>query len=166
MITANIWSRILIVNDHPGQLDPLTAALVDEGHDVVGCSTMAEAVGYARREPFAVAVIDVQSPDETGVELLGHLTRMNGNVRVVMNAAFQPLVQDKESHSEERLTYVETKSRRTPSSMATKAIVLPFGENATTGDAQPATRVFSGKGRLNRVTPRADCASVDVGGIR
>ena len=107
MMTPNMWSRMLIVNDHPGQLEPLTAALIDEGHDVVGCTTVTEAVGYARREPFAVAVIDVQSPDETGVELLGHLARMNGKVRVVMNAAFQALHQEEEPNSGERLTYVE-----------------------------------------------------------
>lgn len=107
IVPLNMLSRILIVNDHRGQLDPLTAALIDVDHDVVGCSTLAEAVGYARREPFAVVVIDVQSPDETGVELLDNLTRMNGRVRVVMNAAFQAFHQEKEPSFGERLTYVE-----------------------------------------------------------
>lgn len=107
MMSPNMWSRILIVNNHPGQLEALTAALVDEGHDVVGCSTITEAMGYAQSEPFAVAVIDVQSPDETGVELLGHLTCMNSKVQVVMNAAFLTLQKGKDPHSGERLTYVE-----------------------------------------------------------
>jgi len=106
-MTPNTWSRILIVNDHPGQLEPLTTILIDEGHDVVGCSTIAEAMGYAQREPFAVAVIDVQSPDETGMELLGQVTRMNGKVRVVMNAAFQALHPEKEPPPGDGLAYVE-----------------------------------------------------------
>ncbi len=79
----------------------------DAGHDVVGCPTIGEAVTCAQREPFAVAVIDVQCPDETSVELLGLLTRKNNKIQVVMNAAFQSLNSVKETIHGGSFTYFE-----------------------------------------------------------
>ena len=57
MMTQNTWSRILLVNDDPGTLATFKTALDDAGHDVVGCPTVTEAMTYALREPFAVAVM-------------------------------------------------------------------------------------------------------------
>ncbi len=85
------WSRILLVNDDPGTLTLLNEALDAAGHDVVCCSTINEALMSAECEPFAVALINMQQPDQTGVELLVQLRRMNGQIRVVLNAAFQSL---------------------------------------------------------------------------
>jgi len=104
-MTLNTWSRILLVNDDPDKLETLKAALDDAGHDVVGCSTIGEAVTCAQREPFAVAVIDVQCPDEPNVELLGLLTRKNNKIQVVMNAAFQSLHSAKETIQGGSFTY-------------------------------------------------------------
>jgi signal transduction histidine kinase/DNA-binding response OmpR family regulator len=106
-MTQTTWSRILLVNDDPGTLAALKAALDDAGHDVVGCSTVAEAVICAQREPFAVALIDMQQPDETGVELLGLLRRMNGQIHVVLNAAFQSLPSEKEITQGKTITFFE-----------------------------------------------------------
>jgi len=106
-MAQNTWSRILLVNDDPGKLETFKAALDDAGHDVVGCHTMGEAVTCAQREPFAVAVIDVQSPDEMSLELLGLLTRKNNKIQVVMNAAFQALNSVKETSHEGSFTYFE-----------------------------------------------------------
>ena len=106
-MTQNTWSRILLVNDDPGKLETFKAALDDAGHDVVGCPTIGEAVTCAQREPFAVAVIDVQCPDETSVELLGLLTRKNNKIHVVMNAAFQSFNSVKETSHEGSFTYFE-----------------------------------------------------------
>ena len=106
-MTQNTWSRILLVNDDPGKLETFKAALDDAGHDVVGCPTIGEAVTCAQREPFAVAVIDVQCPDETSVELLGLLTRKNSKIQVVMNAAFQSFNSVKETSHEGSFTYFE-----------------------------------------------------------
>ena len=106
-MTQNTWFRILLVNDDPGKLATFKAALDDAGHDVVGCPTIGEAVTCAQREPFAVAVIDVQCPDETSVELLGLLTRKNNKIQVVMNAAFQSLNSVKETSHEGSFTYFE-----------------------------------------------------------
>ncbi len=106
-MTQSTWSRILLVNDNPGKLETFKSAMDDAGHDVVGCPTIGEAVTCAQREPFAVAVIDVQCPDETSVELLGLLTRKNNKIQVVMNAAFQSLNSVKETIHGGSFTYFE-----------------------------------------------------------
>ncbi len=106
-MTQSTWSRILLVNDNPGKLETFKSAMGDAGHEVVGCPTIGEAVTCAQREPFAVAVIDVQCPDETSVELLGLLTRKNNKIQVVMNAAFQSLNSVKETIHGGSFTYFE-----------------------------------------------------------
>ena len=106
-MTQSTWSRILLVNDNPGKLETFKSAMDDAGHDVVGCPTIGEAVTCAQREPFAVAVIDVQCPDETSVELLGLLTRKNNKIQVVMDAAFQSLKSVKETIHGGSFTYFE-----------------------------------------------------------
>jgi len=106
-MTQTTWSRILLVNDDPGTLAALKAALVDVGHDVVGCSTVAEAVICAQREPFAVALIDMQQPDETGLELLDLLRHMNGQVHVALNAAFRSLPSEKEITQRKTIIFFE-----------------------------------------------------------
>ena len=54
-----------------------------------------------------MAVIDVQCPDETGLELLGLLTKKNNKIQVVLNAAFQSLQSVKETIHGGLFTYFE-----------------------------------------------------------
>ncbi len=107
MMTQNTWSRILLLNEDPDKLETFKVALNDAGHDVVGCPTIGEAVTCAQQDPFAVAVIDVQCPDETSVELLGLLTKKNNKIQVLMNAAFQSFNSVKETSHQGSFTYFE-----------------------------------------------------------
>ena len=100
-------SRILLVNNDPNILASLKTALDDAGHDVVGCSGVADAVTYAQGEPFAVALIDLQQPDETSIKLLGLLKRMNSQIHFVLNATHQTLQWDKENTQGNTVTYFE-----------------------------------------------------------
>ena len=102
------WSRILLVQDDPGNLEACTAALGEAGHDVVVCLSLSEAMTCAKREPFAVALIDMQQPDETVVELLDSLRRMNGRIHVVLNAAFQSFPLEAGATQGQTLTYFES----------------------------------------------------------
>jgi signal transduction histidine kinase/ActR/RegA family two-component response regulator len=49
----------------------------------------------------------MQQPDETGLELLGLLRRMNGQIHVVLNAAFQSLPSEKEITQGKTITFFE-----------------------------------------------------------
>ena len=106
-MTQNTWTQILLVMEAPGKLETFKAALDDAGHDVVGCSTIGEAVTCAQREPFAVVLIDVECSDETSLELLGLLTRENSKVQVVMNTAIQSLNSVKEAIHGGSFTFFE-----------------------------------------------------------
>lgn len=91
MTTRSEWSRILIVKDHPGQLETLVELLGEESYQVVGAVTAAEALRCAEREKFSVAVVDLQFPDASGIQLVHLLKSMNGRIRMIMNSAFASL---------------------------------------------------------------------------
>lgn len=91
MTNRSEWLRILIVKDHPGRLETLVELLGEEGYDVVGAATASEALEFAQCEKFAVAVIDLELPDASGIQLLHLLKSMNGRIRVIVNSAFARL---------------------------------------------------------------------------
>ncbi len=88
-MTQTTSARILVLHDNSESFERLKAALHDAGHEVVGCSNVADAVLSAQREPFVVALLDVQPPKEGVGELLRYLRRMNAQTQVVMNAVYQ-----------------------------------------------------------------------------
>ncbi|HSF10116.1 MAG TPA: response regulator [Nitrospirales bacterium] len=107
MTAHSEWSRILIVEDHPGQLEILAELLGKEGYHVLGVSTVAEAVRYAKNEKFLVAVVNLQVPDASGIQLFHLLKRMNGRIRVMMNSAFANLNLVEEGVNGDTFTYLE-----------------------------------------------------------
>ena len=104
---SNTWSRILLVGDDPSKVSTYKAELNEAGHDVVDCLSLDDAMTCAQREPFAVALMDVQSPDDRCVELLGLLMNKNLKVHVVMNAEFQSLLSVNQTFHAGLFTYFE-----------------------------------------------------------
>jgi CheY-like chemotaxis protein len=68
--------RVLIVDDYPGVIELYDLALRARGFEVVGASTVAQAVTLVASERFDAAVLDVQLPDGSGVELVQRMRRM------------------------------------------------------------------------------------------
>jgi len=101
------WLRILIVEDRPGQLEALVNVLAEEGYQVVGAATAAEALAYVKCERFAVAVVDVQAPDVSGVSLLSLLKAKNVEIRLIVNPAFASLDSAKEVMGESAIADLE-----------------------------------------------------------
>ncbi|MDH5700072.1 MAG: response regulator [Nitrospirota bacterium] len=101
------WLRILIVEDRPGQLEILVNVLAEEGYQVVGAATAAEALEYAKGESFAVAVVDVQAPDVSGVSLLSLLKANNVEIRMIVNPAFASVDEAKDVIGESAIAYLE-----------------------------------------------------------
>jgi len=83
--------RVLIVEDHPGKLESIRQLLEEEKYDVVVCSTAAEALKHIQHQKFGVAVVDLQLPDATGIQVLHRLKQQNPNIRVIVNTAFATL---------------------------------------------------------------------------
>ena len=107
MRTRSEWSQILIVEDHPGQLETLTELLKREGYHVRGCTSTAEGLNYARREQFGLAVVDLQLPDASGIQLINLLQEKNGKIRIIINTAFASLESAKEAVNLGAFAYLE-----------------------------------------------------------
>lgn len=101
------WSRILIVKDNPGQLETLLELMKEEDYVVVGCSTASEARVHAEGNTFGVAVLDLQLPDATGIQLLEYLKQKNPAIRVIINTAFATLGSTKEAVNLGAFAYLE-----------------------------------------------------------
>ena len=68
--------RVLIVDDYPGLVELYDLTLGAHGFEVVGAATVAEAMSRAASEHFDAAVVDVQLPDGSGVDLVEALRRI------------------------------------------------------------------------------------------
>lgn len=110
MTTRSEWLRILIVEDHPGRLETLVELLGEEGYLVVGAATAEEALDRAQREKFSVAVVDLQVPDGTGIELLHRLRAMNCEIRLIVNHKVAGLDSAIEGNNEGNLVCLDTEN--------------------------------------------------------
>lgn len=70
--------RILVVEDEPAIADTIVYALSTDGFEPVWCSTAGAALAAAgdTNAPFALAVLDIGLPDQSGFELLRGLQRL------------------------------------------------------------------------------------------
>ncbi|MDR4460469.1 MAG: response regulator [Nitrospirales bacterium] len=109
------WLRILIVEDRPDQLETLVNALEEEGYEVVGARTPVEAWENAKCEGFAVAVVNVQTPDVSGVSLLSLLKTKNAEIRMILSPAFASLDSAKDAIGEGAVAFL--KREGSPSEM-------------------------------------------------
>jgi len=107
MTTQREGLRILIVEDHPGQLETLVKTLGDEGYEVVGAATVAEALENAKCGKFAIAVVDLQLPDDSGIQLVHLLKAMNGRIRMIINTALASLDPAPKAAKSAAFTYLE-----------------------------------------------------------
>ena len=72
--------RILCIDDHRDSAEMLQMLLVEEGHDVVGASSISEALDLVKREAFDLYVLDRRLPDGTGIELCHRLAQVTPSV--------------------------------------------------------------------------------------
>ena len=79
---------ILIVDDEPLIRDTLTEYLAQEGHRVTACGSGEQALELAVRQPFDVALCDVQLPGIDGIEVLERLLKISPQTFVLLITAF------------------------------------------------------------------------------
>jgi CheY-like chemotaxis protein len=68
--------RILIVDDYPGLIEHYDLALAARGFEVVGATTVSQALTLAIKGRFDAVVLDVELPDGSGPELAQRLRRI------------------------------------------------------------------------------------------
>jgi two-component system response regulator RegX3 len=78
--------RVLLVDDEPDIVDPVTYALEREGFDVKAVGDGSTALDLARAELFDVVVLDVMLPGISGIEVCRTL-RSKSDVPIVMLTA-------------------------------------------------------------------------------
>ncbi len=67
--------RILIIDDEADVIAYLTAALEDNGFEVVAAKSAPEGMGILERESFDLVCLDILMPGKTGVSLYHDLLR-------------------------------------------------------------------------------------------
>jgi two-component system response regulator RegX3 len=78
--------RVLLVDDEPDIVEPVTYAFEQEGFDVVSVGDGMDALERARREPFDVVVLDIVLPRLSGMEVCRTL-RSESDVPILVLSA-------------------------------------------------------------------------------
>src|SRR5579883_2952833 len=81
-------ARILVVDDEPLIRETLAEYLTQEGFQVTACAEGEEAVERAGRQPFDVALCDMQLPGMDGIEVLDQLLKVNPQTFVLLITAY------------------------------------------------------------------------------
>lgn len=81
-------SRLLVVDDEPNMRSVLTDILETEGHEVVACEEAEEALALLKREQFDVAILDLNLPGISGLEMMRRLKDRNPPLPIIMITAF------------------------------------------------------------------------------
>ena len=102
--------RILVTEDHPGQLQTIMALLQKEKYDVRGCRTAAETIAQAQKQRFDIAVIDLQLPDQQGISIIGQLRASNPTLQIIIYTGFSSLDSAKEAINLGVAAYIEKDS--------------------------------------------------------
>ncbi len=80
-------ARILVVDDERHQRDILKVILEGEGYDVTVAGNARQALEQARDGGFDVVLTDLKMPDQSGIELLSELLRIQPGLCVVLMTA-------------------------------------------------------------------------------
>jgi DNA-binding NarL/FixJ family response regulator len=82
--------RVAVVDDHPIVRDGIVATLGDAGDvQVVGAAgTAGEGIALAERERPDVLLLDLELPDQSGLEAIGKIKTVSPGTRVVIFSAY------------------------------------------------------------------------------
>ncbi|MEJ2686664.1 MAG: response regulator transcription factor [Gammaproteobacteria bacterium] len=81
---ADSGQTLLLVEDDDVLREVLTRALHGRGYDVMAANDLGEAQRLSIRQPPDFAVVDLRLGNESGLELIGHLTRAYPQIRAVV----------------------------------------------------------------------------------
>jgi len=83
-------AKILIVDDRPENLLSLKAILERPGYELVTARSGQEALAFALRETFAVALVDIAMPGMSGLEVAVHLKELerSRDIPIIFVTAF------------------------------------------------------------------------------
>jgi len=135
-------ARILLVDDEPNIRLFYSAALADEGHEVIEASSWAEALRFLEAEPLDLVVLDIRLGSQSGLELLQRIASHPARVPVIILTAYASFQDDyttwlaesyilKSSDPTEFLTEVH----RVLDRRSGRSVNIPFQPGSTLSDA-------------------------------
>lgn len=80
--------NLLVVDDEPGMREFLEIMLRKEEYNVKVASNGEEAIEMLKKEPFDLAIVDIQMPGINGIEVLKNSKENHPNTTVIMITAF------------------------------------------------------------------------------
>jgi len=80
--------RILIVDDDPGIRLLYEKELSQAGFTVTTVATGQEALEKAGENRFHLAILDIEIPDISGLEVLNRMRQINPEMSVILNSAY------------------------------------------------------------------------------
>jgi len=86
--TGTETGTILVIDDEEVMREILDSVLSSEGYRVKLAATGEEGRDVAAREPIDVAIVDVMLPDQSGIDVLDELKKMDPELVAIMITAF------------------------------------------------------------------------------
>lgn len=81
-------SKILLADDEATFRETLAKILREEGMEVTAVADGTDAINAIMKQPYAVAILDIQMPGADGIKVLREITRIRPETRVIMITAY------------------------------------------------------------------------------
>ena len=79
---------VLVIDDEEVMREILESLLTSEGYRVKLAATGEDGIAVALREPIDLAIVDVMLPDQSGIDVLNELKRVDSELVAIMITAF------------------------------------------------------------------------------
>lgn len=100
-------ARVLIVEDHPRQLQTLIDLFETEGIATIGVSTGNDALAVLNREEVGVVIVDLRLPDQAGTALLEQLRARSETIRIIIHTGYGSFATAKDAVNLGVFAYIE-----------------------------------------------------------
>jgi signal transduction histidine kinase len=101
------FSHALIVEDDAAELEQLCTVLEEDGFQVIGCGSAADALLHARQRRFGVAVVDYHVLSVGGTQLLEQLRALDDQIRIIIYTGVASYDSVKEALNSGAFAYLE-----------------------------------------------------------
>lgn len=81
-------AQVLLADDEATFRETFTKVLAEEGFSVTAVGDGKEAIDAVRRQPYAVAILDIQMPGSDGISVLREVAAVRPETRVIMITAY------------------------------------------------------------------------------
>lgn len=110
MSHSSASSTLLVIEDHPGQLETLQDMCTTDGLLPIGCSSGKDALTACQSHDVHVAILDLHLPDMDGLTVLQRLKECTPDIKVIINTAYASLETAIEAVNRGAFAYVQKMS--------------------------------------------------------